>query len=151
MLLCSCFLSLLLSEPSSSFFSSPRPDHLCLSLSWFRKEKTQTLLMQHPLQAAQRPVNPTACILSFHRLPNLLLAGKRTSDFVVMFMFIFSLIILYVFFPRFHHFFFSLSIWSVYLIVPMSPRSHHSPRSARSPYSPQSSHLSSLTVPEIFI
>lgn len=134
------------------FLTKTRPDHLFLSLSWFRKENNQTVLMHPPLQAAQCQVNPTAYIFSFCRLPNVLFAGKRTSDFVVIFMCIFSLILLYGF-PMFSSIFlfFSLFIWSVYLIVPMSPRSPHSPRSPRSPYSPQSSHLYNFTVPEIFI
>lgn len=90
-LLCSCFLSLLFSEPSSSFLSSPRPDHLCLSFGWFRKQTPEPCWCTSPCRQHHVQLIP-ACVLPFLRLPN------ANLSFVAIFVCIFSLILLYVFF-----------------------------------------------------
>lgn len=144
-------LSSSLSLPQASFPHQDQTAFAFLSADSENREKKQALSVHLPLQAAQCQVNPKACIFSFYRLHSLLF-DTMNFRFCCHFTCVFSLILLYDFLYVFINFlFFSLFIWSVYLIVPMSPRSPQSPRSPRSPYPPQSSHLYNFTVPEIFI
>lgn len=76
-----------------------------------QERKAQTLLVHLPSQAAQCQVNPTTCIFSFPRLPNLLFARMQASDFVVVFVYIFRLILLCGFLL-----FSSIFLFSLYLV-----------------------------------
>lgn len=63
-------LSSSLNLPQASF---PHQDQTAFAfLSAGSGNNPQALLLHLPLQAAQYPVNPTACVFSFPRLPNLI-------------------------------------------------------------------------------